>query len=213
MPTPSEQKALAFVSIVVLLAGAARVLRAGAILPSAPTSSEQQALARQAFAANSSATVQHDAKTQRGVKGVRLARKRRDDGAKTVAGVASVPFSDVRPGSPGASGVESNGLPVPWPRIDTGPLGSGQGGADRLGGLSAASRGAARGPVDLDVATVPEIEALPRIGPALARRIVGNRDSLGAFGSLEALRRVKGIGPATVRLLAPLVTFSGQARR
>jgi competence protein ComEA len=85
--------------------------------------------------------------------------------------------------------------------------------AERLGGVSAASRSGAQGPVDLDLATAPEIEALPRIGPALARRIVGNRDSLGAFGSLQGLRRVKGIGPATLHLLAPLVTFSGQTRR
>jgi competence protein ComEA len=69
------------------------------------------------------------------------------------------------------------------------------------------------GPIDLDRATAPEIEALPRVGPALARRIVANRDSAGPFGSIEALRRIRGLGPATLTLLAPLVTFSGQARR
>ena len=180
MPTPSEQKALAFVAIVVLLAGAARVLRAGAILPAAPTPSEQQALARQAFAANSSATAQHDAKAGRRGKQARVSRKRRDDVATTVAGVASVPFSDVRPGVPPDSAPARSG-----PRL----------------------------PVDLDVATLPEIEALPRIGPALAKRLLASRDSAGPFGSLQGLRRVKGMGPATLRLLAPLVTFSGQTRR
>jgi competence protein ComEA len=67
--------------------------------------------------------------------------------------------------------------------------------------------------IDLDVAGAAEIERLPRVGPALARRIVASRDSLGPFGSLAALTRVKGIGPATAERLAPLVTFSGQARR
>jgi competence protein ComEA len=72
---------------------------------------------------------------------------------------------------------------------------------------------AAKAVVDLDVADTVQIGRLPRVGPALARRIVANRDSLGPFGTLAALRRVKGVGPATLERLAGLVTFSGQARR
>ena len=64
------------------------------------------------------------------------------------------------------------------------------------------------GPVDLDVAGVKEIEGLRHIGPALARRIVADRDSFGPFGSLEGLRRVKGIGPSMVEKLDSTVTFS-----
>ena len=74
------------------------------------------------------------------------------------------------------------------------------------------SRAAARPqdePVDLDRATEGEIEALPWVGPALARRIVANRDSFGPFGSLDALGRVKGMGAATRKRLAALVTVSG----
>ena len=67
----------------------------------------------------------------------------------------------------------------------------------------------AREPVDLDRATQREIEVLPWVGPALARRIVANRDSFGPFGSIEALGRVKGVGQATRNRLATLVTFSG----
>jgi len=63
--------------------------------------------------------------------------------------------------------------------------------------------------IDLDRASEREIDALPRVGPALARRLVANRDSFGAFGSLEALGRVRGFGPATRKRLSPLVTFSG----
>lgn len=63
-------------------------------------------------------------------------------------------------------------------------------------------------PLDLDRATAAEIERLPRIGPVLAARIVADRDSLGPFGSLEGLMRVRGIGPATARVLASYVTFS-----
>lgn len=67
-------------------------------------------------------------------------------------------------------------------------------------------------PLDLDYAPVADIESLPRIGPALAARIVANRDSFGAFGSLEGLQRVKGVGAAMAKALRDRVTFSGVAR-
>jgi competence protein ComEA len=64
------------------------------------------------------------------------------------------------------------------------------------------------GKVDLDVATEKEIEALRHIGPTLARRIVADRDSFGPFGSIEGLKRVKGVGPSMVEKLDSAVTFS-----
>jgi competence protein ComEA len=66
--------------------------------------------------------------------------------------------------------------------------------------------------IDVNAATAAELEALPRIGPALAARIVAHRDSLGAFGSMEALEQVRGIGPAMAKALAPRVTFSTSRR-
>ncbi len=67
-------------------------------------------------------------------------------------------------------------------------------------------------PVNVDEATAAELESLPRIGPALAKRIVEDREANGPFGSLEAFQRVKGIGPAMARTLAPRVTFSTSRR-
>lgn len=64
------------------------------------------------------------------------------------------------------------------------------------------------GPVDVDVAGAEEIESLRNIGPALAKRIVADRDSFGPFGSIEGLSRVKGIGPSMVAKLGSSVTFS-----
>jgi DNA uptake protein ComE-like DNA-binding protein len=64
------------------------------------------------------------------------------------------------------------------------------------------------GPVDLDVASEEEIEALRHIGPSLARRIVADRDSFGPFGSMEGFQRVKGVGPSIVARLDSSVTFS-----
>lgn len=66
--------------------------------------------------------------------------------------------------------------------------------------------------IDVDVATEEELVRLPRIGPALASRIVANRDSLGTFGSLAELKRVRGIGPAILKVLDPVVEFSGRRR-
>jgi len=67
-------------------------------------------------------------------------------------------------------------------------------------------------PVDLDVATQSDIEALPRIGPVLARRIVEDREANGPFGSMEGFVRVSGVGPALAATLRARVTFSGTAR-
>lgn len=66
--------------------------------------------------------------------------------------------------------------------------------------------------IDVDVASAAELEKLPRVGAALANRIVANRDSFGAFGSLEALGTVRGIGDAMLKTLDPVVMFSGRPR-
>ena len=66
-------------------------------------------------------------------------------------------------------------------------------------------------PVDLNSATAGRIEALPGIGPALAKRIVQHRDSTGGFNGMTQLCDVRGIGPALAERLRPLVTFGGRS--
>lgn len=73
-------------------------------------------------------------------------------------------------------------------------------------------RDGAVAPIDINSANAEELDRLPRIGPALARRIISWREEHGPFSSMEDLRHVRGIGPSTVRLLEPLVTFSGGHR-
>jgi len=63
--------------------------------------------------------------------------------------------------------------------------------------------------IDLDTADVTEITRLPRVGPALAQRIVGWRTAHGPFGSLARLDSVPGIGPQLLEALRQYVTFSG----
>lgn len=62
--------------------------------------------------------------------------------------------------------------------------------------------------IDVDVAPASELARLPRIGAALAARIVAQRDEHGPFGSLQALDRVSGVGPAVLQAVRPHVTFS-----
>ena len=63
--------------------------------------------------------------------------------------------------------------------------------------------------VDVDRATPRELARLPRVGPALAKAIVADREARGAFGTLEGLDRVAGIGPRLLEALEPHVQFSG----
>jgi competence protein ComEA len=50
------------------------------------------------------------------------------------------------------------------------------------------------GKVNLNTATVSQLEDLPGVGPALAARIVEHRQRNGAFKSVEDVMAVKGIG-------------------
>ncbi len=63
--------------------------------------------------------------------------------------------------------------------------------------------------IDLDQADVTEITRLPRIGPALAQRIVAWRAEHGPFGAIERLDSVPGVGPRLVEAIRPFVMFSG----
>lgn len=78
------------------------------------------------------------------------------------------------------------------------------GGAAASGAASGVS--AAGGLVDLNTATVAELDALPGIGPSTAEKIVNDRETNGPFASPEDLMRVSGIGAAKFEALKDLVT-------
>jgi competence protein ComEA len=63
--------------------------------------------------------------------------------------------------------------------------------------------------IDADKAPALELARLPRVGPALAKTIVAYREAHGAFGGLEGLDRVPGIGPGLLVAIGPHVSFSG----
>ena len=59
--------------------------------------------------------------------------------------------------------------------------------------------------IDLDNADVSEITRLPRVGPALAQRIVAWRTQHGPFGSLARLDSVPGVGAKLLDAIRPFV--------
>ena len=61
--------------------------------------------------------------------------------------------------------------------------------------------------IDVNRAGPSELDALPGIGPVLARRIVEHRSRNGGFRSLEELRAVRGIGPSLIARLRGRVRF------
>ena len=60
--------------------------------------------------------------------------------------------------------------------------------------------------IDVNTANVAELERLPGVGPALARRIVEYRTTRGHFRTPEELSQVPGIGPKTYKTLQEYVT-------
>jgi len=190
MPTPAERKALLFLAGVIVLGAGVRVVRAARGGGTADATNGQ-ALARQIAAVDSA-------------RGTDLSSRRssRSSGRSVVQ--RNRPRR-VRPRSPADSSAQSDSAER-WVRE---PLSAVAGESKAVG---ADPRGDPLAMVDLDVASESEIEALPRIGGVLARRIVSDRSANGPFGSLEGFKRVRGVGPGLVALLKGRVTFSGTAR-
>ena len=66
----------------------------------------------------------------------------------------------------------------------------------------------ASAPLNLNAATVAQLEALPGIGRATAERIVEYRQKSGGFKKPEDLMNVRGIGEKNFLKLKPLVTVA-----
>lgn len=78
------------------------------------------------------------------------------------------------------------------------------GGAGAAGG--SAGSGAQGGLVNLNTATLADLDTLPGIGPALAQRILDHREKNGGFRAVEDLLEVPGIGPKKFEELRDMVT-------
>lgn len=73
-------------------------------------------------------------------------------------------------------------------------------------GPAAAPGAAPGGPVNLNTATLAELDTLPGVGPVLAQRILDARTARGGFQAVSDLRKVEGIGSSRYEQLKELVT-------
>lgn len=141
-----------------------------------------------------------------------------DDLVVAVAGKVRRPgLVRVPPGSRVADAVEAAGGPLPGadlggvnlarkvadgeqvavgvpPAADAGPA-PGGGGEPAAGGA----------PLDLNAATIEQLDALPGVGPVTAQRIVEWRTRHGRFATVDQLREVEGIGERRLGQLRELV--------
>jgi len=60
-------------------------------------------------------------------------------------------------------------------------------------------------PIDLNLATAEDLEALPGIGPSKAEDIISHREQIGSFSSIEDLLEVPGVGEKTLESLKDLI--------
>jgi competence protein ComEA len=74
------------------------------------------------------------------------------------------------------------------------------------GGGPGATGAAQSALVNLNTATVAELDTLPGIGPAIAQRIISYREQHGGFRTVNDLQNVPGIGPRKLEELRDLVT-------
>jgi competence protein ComEA len=115
--------------------------------------------------------------------GLNMARQV-DDGEQIVVGMAPVK------GHPAVLGSSvSPGSAAPGPPSST----------------SRPGKGAPTALINLNTATVQQLDTLPGVGPVRAAAIVAWRDANGKFTSIDQLGEVDGIGPGRLEKLRPLV--------
>lgn len=99
----------------------------------------------------------------------------------------------------------------PWRRTGTGVCAAVWLAGLVLGLAAAASPGAAvQGVVNVNTATVEQLEVLPGIGEARAQAIVRLRKERGGIENLGELTQVRGVGEALLQKLRPHLALDGK---
>jgi competence protein ComEA len=124
------------------------------------------------------------------------AGSRAEDAVQAAGG--PVPGADVHRVNLAAAVVDGTQLYLPMPG-EALP----QPGAGVAAGGAAAPAG---GPINLNTATIEQLDTLPGIGEVTARKIIAYRSAHGPFESVESLLDVPGIGEAKLAAIADFVT-------
>lgn len=113
-----------------------------------------------------------------------------------------------------AAGADTTGLDLARPLVDGEQLRVGLPGAamppSGVTGAAPPARGGRKAkpaePVNLNTATLEQLETIPGVGPAMAQRVLDWRTEHGRFGSVDQLREVKGIGDRKFAAMKDSVT-------
>jgi competence protein ComEA len=119
---------------------------------------------------------------------------------------------DARPGELNLAQVVQDGQQIvigtgrhPGGVIHAGSGSAGDSGSGESGRPSSAGGGTAGAVIDLNTATLAQLDTLPGIGPVTAGEIMAWRTEHGRFSAVEELQEVDGIGPKTYAQIAPHV--------
>jgi competence protein ComEA len=74
-----------------------------------------------------------------------------------------------------------------------------------------AQKAAPKAKVNINTATLAELQSLPRIGPKVAQRIIDYRTQNGNFKRVEDLMKVKGIGEKVFAQLKDWITVGSES--
>ena len=100
----------------------------------------------------------------------------------------------------------ADGQQVAVPRRGQAAVAPSAGGSGGASGAGSGATSVPAAPVNLNLATVEQLDALPGVGPSTAQKIVDYRTANGGFHSVEDLKNVSGIGDAKFAALKDLVT-------
>ena len=74
------------------------------------------------------------------------------------------------------------------------------------GATEESSAGSSQDLININTASVEELDSLPGIGPTIAQRIIDYRDENGPFQTIEDILNVSGVGPSTFDQIKDLIT-------